>query len=302
MNSKKSVGTPDMKKTTIFMSILIIKLSLPCPSVFSLESLTPDQMKNTVARAGVDIAITDAVVENYLHNVRFENTSIAGQYLSFDGIHFVSTLNTGSSDMNGDGLLNHLSLDVSDYNNQVMLFFDCPDLNLTTDITVNSIDFYGTPIGSLSTDNMVLSSFHLYMGPHVNTGIDFELGVRMKIFSQTYKYNSTDSLTFSKITFAESISGTPDDPSTWNLTTGQFRIGDLEHNNPATIDFFADPTTDTSNPRYDAGYVALNLPMNGSIRVENVTFGSNNFGSIAIDGLQVEKLYIEIPGRGLGKK
>lgn len=290
-----------MKKIISFMSILII-ISLPCPSAFSLESLTTDQMKNTVARAGVDIAISDAVVENYLRNVRFENTSIAGQYLSFDGIHFVSTLNTGSSDMNGDGLLHHLSLDVGDYNNQVMLFFDCPDLNLTTDITVDSIDFYGTPIGRLSTDNMVLSSFHFYMGPHVNMGIDFELGVRMKIASQTYKYNSTDSLAFSDITFAGSISGTPDDPSTWNLTTGQFRIGDLEHNNPATIDFFADPTTDTSNPRYDAGYVALNLPMDGSIRVKNVTFGSNDFGSIAVDGLHVEKLYIEIPGRGLGKK
>jgi hypothetical protein len=43
--------------------------------------------------------------------------------------------------------------------------------------------------------------------------------------------------------------------------------------------------------------------MSGSIRIENISFGGTSqtdLGMLAIDGLNVEKLYIEIPGRGLG--
>jgi hypothetical protein len=55
------------------------------------------------------------------------------------------------------------------------------------------------------------------------------------------------------------------------------------------------------NPRHNTAYIGLNLPMSGSVRVENITFGGNDMGLLAIDGMNVQKLYIEIPGRGLGK-
>lgn len=45
----------------------------------------------------------------------------------------------------------------------------------------------------------------------------------------------------------------------------------------------------------------MNLPMQGAIHIDKVSLGGNDFGGIAIDGIKVEKLYIEIPGRGLGK-
>lgn len=285
-----------------------------CLSVSALETLTPVQMKRVVAQAGVDIAIGDAVTENHLDKLQISNPDDASnQYISFNDIKYVSTLNTGSSDMNEDGAINHLSLDVGLYANQVMLFALSPDLNITTDITVDNIDFSGTTIGSFSVDDLTISSFHLYMGPHGVSGINFEIGKRLSISTIEYGYNSTDSLTFSGIGVAKSFSGTLENPATWTTDKGEFLIGDILNNKPATLDFSGDATASwnfldsggnaysVANPRYNTGYIAMNLPMEGSIRVKNINFGDNNLGSVAIDGLKVEKLYIEIPGRGLGK-
>jgi len=40
--------------------------------------------------------------------------------------------------------------------------------------------------------------------------------------------------------------------------------------------------------------VGYNLPMEGSPLVENVTFGGNNFGPVAMDGIRVHRLSFEI--------
>lgn len=289
------------------MSLFVLAMNLQSPLVFSLESLTSDQMKQTVARSGVDVAINNAVTENYLQSVSLLNFGAdddydpGDPYLSFNGVHIISSLNTGGTDMNTDGSFNHLSIDYGSVTlgsvNQAMIFLDCLDLNYSTDTIVDDIDFFGTHIGNMLIDNSTLSSFHLYMGPHASTGIDFELGLRMKTDRVVYNYNSTDSLTFSGIHIGRGFSGAPEDPLTWNALTSptdQFMIGDIDKRTPATIDFISENSD-------RQGFVALNLPMSGSIRVENINFGGNNFGSLAIDGLKAEKLYIEIPGRGLGK-
>jgi hypothetical protein len=296
-----------MKKMIILLALFVLVMNLRNPCVFSLESLSTDQMKQTVARSGVDISTSNAVTENYFDKIKFYNTDDEDHYLSFNGTHIISSINTGGTDMNNDGSFNHLSLDLGSYNNNAMLFADCPDLNFSVDIIVDDIELNNTHMGDMLVDNLTLSSLHLNIGPHVSTGVDFELGLRMKTDAVTYNYNSTGSLTFSGIYFANSFSGAPEDPSSWTVnppnltTTDQFRVGDLANSKPATIDFILDPTTDTTSPRFESGFIALNLPMNGSIRVENINFGGNDFGSLAIDGLKVEKLYIEIPGRGLGK-
>jgi len=36
--------------------------------------------------------------------------------------------------------------------------------------------------------------------------------------------------------------------------------------------------------------MASNLPLQGSLCMENVTFSGNNFGSVAIDGIKVHHL------------
>lgn len=303
-----------MKKTIIFTNVLFLLTMYLYSSVYALETLTPSQMKRVVAQAGVDIAIGDAVTETHLDSFRVANPDDASnQYISFNDIRYVSTFNTGTKDMNEDGSINHLSLDVGLYSNKVMFFAQSPDLNITTDIIVDSIDFSGTTIGSLFVDKLMISSFHLYMGPHGVSGIDFELGKRLSIDTIKFDYNSTDSLTFSGITLAHSFSETVhENPDTW-IANDEFLIGDILNNKSASLDFTADTTASwnfvdsagnpysVANPRFETGYIVMNLPMEGSLRVDNINFGGNNLGSMAIDGLKVEKLYIEIPGRGLGK-
>jgi len=313
-----------MKKTIILMSFLMMAFFSSQPSSHALVSLSPGQMKKAVAQAGVDIAIGDAVTETNLDSLRFSNPEdLNNQYISFNDINLISTLNTGSTDMNDDGYINHLCLDVGLYNNQVMFFAESPDLNLTTDISVGNIDFSGTVIGSLFVDKLKISSFHLFMGPHGSSGISFEAGTRLNINSIKYDYNSTDSLIFSGVTFSKSFSGTLENPDSWITEPGEFRVGDVLNNKVASLDFAGDTTANwnfvdsdgisyyVANPRNDKGYIAMNLPMEGSIRVKDISFGAENIslgitrtslGSIAIDGIKVEKLYIEIPGRGLGNR
>jgi hypothetical protein len=97
-----------MKKTIIFMSFFVLVMNLHSPLAFALESLSSDQMKQTIARAGIDIAINDVSTENYLENIRFynpgtdDNFDPGDPHLSFNDVHILSSVNTGGKDMNAD--------------------------------------------------------------------------------------------------------------------------------------------------------------------------------------------------------
>ena len=302
-----------MTTTRACILILIIAAHLFPRTVFGLEALSKGQMKHAVAQAGIDIAICDKTFENHTESLTISNPDDTAQYISFQGIRTMTQLATGSDDMNDDGMIHHLSIDIGSLNTMAMFMVESPDLSIRTDLTIAGIDFAGTDIGSLSVESMILSSFHLYMGPHAgSTGVDYEFGQRLTIADLSFNYNTTDALTFSGITFSNTFGGTLEDPATWSAV-GEFQVGAVLNGSPATLDIAADTqaswtmtdsngvTYSVENPRCDTGYIALNMPMSGSIRVENMNFGGNDLGLLAIDGINVQKLYIEIPGRGLGK-
>jgi hypothetical protein len=79
----------------------------------------------------------------------------------------------------------------------------------------------------------------------------------------------------------------PTDPSGWT-SSGVFSIGDIDSGNPATLDIGTDAGGQT--------VMQLEMPMNGSLRVERLNFGNRDFGPMAIDGLQVHRLTVTIPG------
>lgn len=281
-------------------SLMIMGIFLLASSSHALESLSSDQMKQTVGRAGIDIAISNAATEIYNEHITLSSPDLepSTHYMRLNGVHSLTTLNTGLTDQSGDGNLNHLSLDVGLYDptNQVMLFANSPDLSIVTDLTVDSIDWCGTAIGGLTLNDLVLSSFHLYAGAHGETGIDFELGKRIRVESLIWQYgdnlnpDSADdddlALRLSGICFAESF-----DAGNNFAPTGEFKIGDLASGKPATFDVGSDG---------NRGYIAVNLPMQGSFRIDNVTLGGTDFGALTVDNFEVEVMRIEIPGRGLG--
>lgn len=283
-----------MKKwATYYLFLVVMDTILVCNPSFSLETLTCDQMKTAVGQAGIDVAINSAGTEIYTGHITVSSPDLEPitHYMTFNGIHSITTVNTGADDESADGKLNHMSIDIGtdQASNLAMLFIQSPDLNVNTDITVDSIDFCGTQIGRLTVDDFSLTSFHLFAGPHGETGIDFELGKRTTVASLVYQYGDTSDLALklTGITIANSF-------DTDGKAIGEFRIGDISNNKPASLDI-------TYNQARDSSYVAMNLPMEGSLRIDNITFGSTDFGAMTIDGLKAEKLYIEIPGRGLGK-
>lgn len=282
--------------------LIILVVFLFASSSSALESLSTDQMKHAVGRAGIDISISNAATEIYNEHITLSSPDLEPitHYMRLNGVHCLTTLNTGLADQSGDGNLNHLSLDVGRYEvtDQVMLFADSPDLSIVTDLTVDSINWCGTNIGGLTLDNLVLSSFHLYAGPHAETGIDFELGKRTRLESLVWQYgtnqNPSDdlSLRLTGICFAESF-----DADNNFAPTGEFKIGDLANRKPATLDVAAIVDEDTGESR---GYIAVNLPMQGSFRIDNVSMGGTDFGALTVDNFKAEVMRIEIPGRGLG--
>jgi hypothetical protein len=325
-----------MKNLTRKLFILFIILGvfpLPC---FSLEKLTPNQLKCITAQSGSDIALNNVSTITHEDAYTFANPDYRDtQFISFEDFMATSSIDTGKSDVNGDGFINHLTIDIGQKQNEVMLIMESPDLYFNTDVTVSNINFCGTSIGSLNATKVLLSSIHCFLGAHANSGIDFEWGFQLSVDNLSYKYNSTDSLSFSNITFANSFTGTdPSDLTTWLQLDGsnlQFTVGCIDDGTPATIDItpetqktwnFTDSTgtaysydntryipavPDPDNPGSNLeeekflSYIVLNLPMKGSIRATEINFGGQNFGPLAIDGINAQKLYIEIPGRGLGK-
>lgn len=298
-----------------FCSLLLSALSSPA---HALESLSTLQMKEATAQAGISIALENITIESYDSAYKFTNPDAPLQFLSFEQGHSILTLSNCRSDVDGDGIIGYMTIDLFTVNDPVSLalgqsfvYVQSNDMELDYDLTIDTVNFCGNDIGSLALNSFAMPTFHLYFGAH-ETGIDAEFGAQFSIDQFSYGTDTTDTLTLSGITFADSFIGAPSsDPDTWEAT-GEFTFGDIHSGKPITMDIAADSTdvwqfTDkggadytVSNPRSGSGFIAINLPMQGSIRIDNMNFGGNDLGSFALDNIQAHKLYIEIPGRGLG--
>ncbi len=161
--------------------------------------------------------------------------------------------------------------------------------------SVGEMVFCNQSLGGLHLDGVTLGpSLHRF-GAHADGtggGYDFDLSTRAYAQAFRYTYNTgSEALTLSGIHLVNSATGASDqpaDPSTWSFAGAEnvFRIGNIDHNDPAKLDVVSSSTGQTS--------LILSLPLEGSLRVENVVFGGNNFGPIAIDGIKAHRLTIEI--------
>lgn len=301
-------------------------LLLIAPPVNALQNLATPDMKAATAQAGISIALDDVKFESYDTAFTISNPdTLPGdplQFLGFEQGHSTLRLSNSRTDVDGDGLIGCLTLDLGTIpdaanatESKPYIFLKSDDFELQYDLTINTVNVCGNDIGNISITNLSMPSFHLLLGAH-GCGIDAELGAQLSIDRFSYGTDATDTLALSGITFAKSFSGSPADPTAWQAS-GEFTLGNIATGNPVTMDLASDNTanwqftdnTGTSytapNPRAGSGFIALNIPMEGSIRVKNISFGTtdttaNNFGSFALDNIQAHKLYIEIPGRGLG--
>ncbi len=164
--------------------------------------------------------------------------------------------------------------------------------------SVGTVVFCNQALGSLDIDNVTRQDSNFTIASHADGtyGIDFDYKTKMYIGEFKFTYNTAGSaLSFSDIHLVEDatvITGdTPEDPTTWDLSdirvVGKFKVGDLENGNPATIDVATVSSVNKTSVFY-------NFPMEGCIRVEDVTFGARDFGPCAIDGIDVHHLNIQM--------
>eukprot|EP00767_Chilomastix_cuspidata_P008305 gnl/Chilomastix_cuspidata/9487.p1 GENE.gnl/Chilomastix_cuspidata/9487~~gnl/Chilomastix_cuspidata/9487.p1 ORF type:complete len:300 (+),score=6.48 gnl/Chilomastix_cuspidata/9487:102-902(+) len=264
-------------------------------------------MKNKVAQAGISIGIDNAVFYHYDSSIRLIDTeeTDAG-YLGFEDVYQLYTYNTGNVDLDSDGYMGHLKIDIIDPDDSLSSYTDpfiavqCDDWESMSFIKAGKIDFNGYDIGSIDITGKTFPKWNLYFGAH-DCGIDFEAGFQMKLAKFKYNYGDPDNnyyTGFSNLYIADEfvdssdLPADPTDPTTWNLK-GKFKIGNFEQNNPATFDIGISEYDNTP-------VISISAPMSGSIRMENIHIQDKDFGPAAIDGIQVHKLTIELPGRDLG--
>jgi hypothetical protein len=154
-------------------------------------------------------------------------------------------------------------------------------------LAIGNLRFCDQDLGSLYIDNFSQTDTAVNIGAH--GGVDFDYASRIDMDGIRYVYNTVpQSLVESGIHLAGSATGDPATPGDWAFI-GPFKIGDI-YNNPATIDVDTSVSTGKTS-------VFFNLPMQGCYRVDNVALGGVDFGPIAIDGITVHRLQIQLlPG------
>ena len=121
-------------------------------------------------------------------------------------------------------------------------------------------------------------------------------------YQETGNDDATTDFKLEGIMIGESILGLEIMPVEWEFDTGLFQLG-VAANEPDDEDspFTFDIGNGTDQNGDSRGFMAVNMPMKGSIRVKKMTGNSNfNMGPIAIDGIHLQKLVVEFPGRGIG--
>jgi hypothetical protein len=283
---------------TIFLFILFIN-----GNAFAISEMSENEMKSKTAQAGISVGIDNAVFYNHESSVKFIDADETNPgYLAFKNIKSLTTYNTGNVDLDNDGYMGQILIDIASpsetdpgYKNQYVSL-ECEDFEVQSFIKIEEIDFNGKNIGSLDLTGTGFPKWNLYFGAH-DAGIDFEAGFQFKIDSLKFNYGPEAQgswLGFQNMFMADSFAGRPEDPSTWQ-PSGKFKIGNFGADSPATFDIGTRDFNGVTEP-----VIYISAPMAGSARIENIHIGDKDFGPAAIDGINVHRLTIEIPGRDLG--
>lgn len=304
------------KKAKVLISCLVVSLFLTVFFVsspaFCMERLGKKELKAETGQAGIDIGIDDMVLYHDRDSLKIMNPEKPDtNYVALENIKGIGTFATGYLDLDNDGKAGALSIDMGTVTHDTLttdddiplVFITCPDWGQNINMMIGSINWCGKSIGSLDIKNFSLPSWHAYLGTYNGSGIRVQLGFRTMIEEVSFNYGgSGQSFSVKKLQAAgtydhdpaDTVQDNPSDPSTWKAS-GEFKIGDAlaDSPNPASIDV---------GVREIDGKTAIHLGLSasGSIRAADIKFGTQSFGPMAVDGINIHSMKIELPGRGLG--
>jgi hypothetical protein len=276
----------------IIFYVCFLWVLIPFSGLAEMRPLGDDDLAEVAGHGGVDIWIKDFSFDLGFETIEYTDTD-TGNSIEFnniivhDGTGMSAYIDYGDSPMTIDVFtVNDPSLAI---HGQTFLSIVRPDASANKlYYTIENLVFSDQDLGRLDIGLVRNPYFHFNMTGH-GTGISWEYGTEIEIDEIRFTYNTTpEYLEYSGIHLAESATGAPESPGTWAFS-GPFKIGDMIENNMATFDVETFTATGQT-------HMLLNLPMSGTLRVEDVQFGGTDYGPIAIDGIAVHRLAITIPG------
>lgn len=272
---------------SLCLSILTLCLLLPCAASGELRSLGDRDLAAVTGRAGISID-ADIGMRVTVGSISISDSTPQRNTLVLGGV----TIDDGSggnfflktSDSGPNAIPTTIDV-VSDASGTSTVFSDSSRINPRY-YGIGSIIFAGQELGSLSIGPVREGPSTLRISaPAAGDGIGFDYSTRIGIGALRYGYNTTESLALNGIHIAGSMSGAPEDPSGWT-ESGDFHIGA----SAAEPDHRASLVVGTDQNSVTSTY--LTLPLQGSLRVEEVSFGGTSFGPVAIDGINAHRLQI----------
>ncbi|MEA1968247.1 MAG: hypothetical protein U9N77_08505 [Thermodesulfobacteriota bacterium] len=334
--TKRSV-VQQISALAFMVSFFFFFLPLTCSA---LEKLSDNQMHKITAQSGITAYINDAVVFYDSPDLKFKDVGTCDKngnpfsvdgYLKFDFKALVVMDGRFDMDIGGFYEEDQLSFMDNTASGDVTRFFDNPLNNVGMLFLTHSGDDHSfifqfnnikvfdhesgneIAMGDLELSDIKIFESRLDLFPPVegDCGIRFVGGTRFEMGN--VKFSGTDhemDLTLSGIMAGSSISGSPDDPDSWEFDDGKFQMGLPYYYNDipgqddtalASNPFSLDITYDENRLCDNKAYIAVNAPVQGSIRIKEITtHGDTSFGPMAVDGIRLYKNIIEFPGRGIG--
>jgi hypothetical protein len=278
-----------MRTLAITLMITTLYAASPCKAPAALRSLGEGELAAVTGRAGISIDM-DLGMRVTMGSFTISDTSATPISLVLNGITIDDGLGGNFLLKTSDAALNitPITYDVAtDADGRTSLTIADSSRMNPRFYSVDSLVFAGQELGGVSIGPVTEGPSILRLSaPVVGSGIEFDYTTRVDIGAFRYAYNTSESLALSGIHLFGSATGAPEDPISWAMT-GNFHIGEIpsEKPNPASIVIGAEQNGVPST------YVSL--PMQGSLRVEDLSFGTTNFGPMAIDGLNVHRLQLK---------
>lgn len=322
-NQPMKIRTQPMKirTWTVVLGLLLISALFLPRSAACMEKLDNEEMKGLTGQAGISAASSNVVLEYFNEEIKFEDTHTLDKdgnpltpngYVKF-GMHAL---------MVSDDLI---TFDVGVFNDLAMVSMTHESLNDPVNffhlenVSVrnhNTQPPSNTVLGDIQISNIQIFKSRLNLFPPGGSGntcgIQGAGGVRMNMENLVFNNpNDNMSVSVSGAMFGAAFTGSPENPEDWAFDDGLFCVGSpyyfqdysgQQELGPQPFTF--DITHDGSRPGDFQAYMALNLPVQGSIRIQNIASeapdANFDMGPIAIDGIRLYKNEVEFPGRGIG--
>lgn len=280
-----------------FSKLLVLVAMALCPTSPCLAELQPlgeVQLESTaVASAGLSIVIAGTDLKLSMSSLKATDPA-TGKSLELqdvtldDGAGGGFSLDTGFSVDTSTIETLTVDIDTEPVTGRGVIKLSHPMASPYT-LTAQHTVLDGHDLGVLTLRNQWWQKTEISLATHIDgtDGVDLALAREGSLGELSLTYNDAgQSLALYGVHWAESASGAAEDPASWSFS-GPLRIGDLA-DNPATIDVVG--PAEPAEP-----YVMLNLPMTGTLRIEEVALGGQSFGPVALDGIQVHSLHISLP-------